>query len=160
MSCTDCLNLALPRRCCLDVVFIFRGCFLDVGCLDAVNALLRGLRCVWRWSAWVVPPRCSSSAMALRPIWACQGTFRCYRKRKTATEAYKYAQLLQCCHFLGSKKSATHGTLCLFAQYTCECLLVSRRSLEILRDGLGCHVIGVEYPGYGLTADGEPSEDR
>lgn len=35
-----------------------------------------------------------------------------------------------------------------------------RRSLEILRDGLGCHVIGVEYPGYGLTADGEPNEER
>ena len=29
-----------------------------------------------------------------------------------------------------------------------------------MRDGLESHVVAVEYPGYGLTAKDEPSEDR
>eukprot|EP00903_Cladosiphon_okamuranus_P011539 g10864.t1 len=51
------------------------------------------------------------------------------------------------------------STVLIFCHGTSSDLGMSRRSLEILRDGLGCHVIGVEYPGYGLTADGEPSEE-
>lgn len=32
--------------------------------------------------------------------------------------------------------------------------------MEVLRDALDCHVVGVEYPGYGLTSDLEANEQR
>ena len=38
--------------------------------------------------------------------------------------------------------------------------MVPRRSMEIIRDALDCHVVGVEYPGYGLTSDLEASGQR
>ena len=44
---------------------------------------------------------------------------------------------------------------------TADLLCVTpRRSMEILRDALECHVVGVEYPGYGLTSDLEANEQR
>eukprot|EP00904_Undaria_pinnatifida_P008158 jgi/Undpi1/4472/HiC_scaffold_17.g07826.m1 len=46
----------------------------------------------------------------------------------------------------------------LFCHGTSSDLGMSRRSMEILRDALECHVVGVEYPGYGLTSDLEANE--
>ncbi|CAM9320626.1 unnamed protein product [Ectocarpus sp. 8 AP-2014] len=46
----------------------------------------------------------------------------------------------------------------LFCHGTSSDLGMTRRSLETLGDMLDCHVIGVEYPGYGLMAHDESNE--
>lgn len=39
-------------------------------------------------------------------------------------------------------------------------VVVVRRSLEKLRDRLDCHIVAVEYPGYGLLKAEDPKEER
>ncbi|CAM9429222.1 unnamed protein product [Ectocarpus fasciculatus] len=46
----------------------------------------------------------------------------------------------------------------LFCHGTSSDLGMTRRSLETLGDMLDCHVVGVEYPGYGLMAHDESNE--
>ncbi|CAM9933767.1 unnamed protein product [Hapterophycus canaliculatus] len=60
---------------------------------------------------------------------------------------------------LALERAGGASRVLLFCHGTSSDLGMSRRSLETLRDGLDCHVVGVEYPGYGLTAIGEPSEE-
>ncbi|CAM9823189.1 unnamed protein product [Pylaiella littoralis] len=59
---------------------------------------------------------------------------------------------------LALERAGGASKVLLFCHGTSSDLGMSRRSLEVLREGLDCHVIGVEYPGYGLTADGEANE--
>ncbi|CAM9718042.1 unnamed protein product [Scytosiphon promiscuus] len=60
---------------------------------------------------------------------------------------------------LALERAGGASRVLLFCHGTSSDIGMSRRSLETLRDGLGCHVVGVEYPGYGLTAHGESNEE-